>query len=61
MARLSLPDTEGDETIRVWGINPDIGYAAAMFGAAVYDKSKLPDNEREMARIRIAQINDCHV
>jgi alkylhydroperoxidase family enzyme len=61
MARLPLPNTEGDETIRVWGINPDMGYTAATFSAKVYEKSKLPDNEREMARIRIAQINDCHL
>ena len=61
MARLDVPPGDGDELMRVWSINPDMGLAAAKFSASVYDKSRLPTPEREMARMRIAQINDCPV
>ena len=60
MARIDIPAGDGDEVYRVWGVNPDMGMAAAAFSGAVYEKSKLPEREREAARMRIAQINDCH-
>jgi hypothetical protein len=28
---------------------------------AVYERSSLPIREREVARMRIAQLNECHV
>jgi alkylhydroperoxidase family enzyme len=61
VATLDVPEGEGDELIRVWSINPAMGHAAAKFSAMVYERSELPVNEREMARMRIAQINDCPV
>ncbi len=61
MPTLDVPEGEGDELIRVWSINPAMGHAAAKFSAMVYERSELPVNEREMARMRIAQINDCPV
>ena len=59
MARIDIPAGEGDEVYCVWGVNPEMGMAAASFSAAVYEKSKLGVREREAARMRIAQINDC--
>ena len=61
MARLPLPDGPGDEVTRVWSINPAMGYTSATFSGKVYEKSTLPDAERELARMRIAEINGCAI
>lgn len=61
MARLTLPDTDGDEVVRVWSVNEPMGMAAAVFSTQVYERSRLPESEREMARMRIALINDCTI
>ncbi len=61
MARLPLPDTPGDEVTRVWSINPAMGYTTATFSNKVYEKSTLPVTERELARMRIAEINGCAI
>lgn len=61
MARLPLPDGPGDEVARVWMINPAMGLTTATFSNKVYEKSTLPEHEREMARMRIAEINGCVV
>lgn len=59
--RVELPDTQGDEVIRLFSLNPDMGMVAATFSGKVYDKSKLDIRERELVRMRIARINDCSV
>jgi alkylhydroperoxidase family enzyme len=61
MARLPLPDGPGDEVTRVWSINPAMGLATATFSNKVYERSTLPANEREVARMRIAEINGCAI
>jgi alkylhydroperoxidase family enzyme len=59
MARIDIPDGEGDEVFRLWGVNPDMGRIAATFSAKVYEHSTLAVRERELVRYRIAQINQC--
>ena len=59
MARIEIPDGEGDEVFRLWGVNPAMGEVAATFSAKVYERSDLAVRERELVRYRIAQINDC--
>lgn len=61
MARIAIPEGEGEETVRMWALCPEMAQGPAAFGAAVYGSSKLPVRLREFARIRIAQINDCSV
>lgn len=61
MARIKIPEGKGDETVRVWALNPDLGAAVNKFFTAIYTDCQLPIREREVARMRIAQINDCHV
>lgn len=61
MARVTLPASDGDEVTRVWSVNEDMGMIAATFSANVYATSALPESEREMARMRIARINDCTI
>jgi alkylhydroperoxidase family enzyme len=61
MPRIAIPEGQ-DPLIHAWtGVAPGLSIPAAQFSAAVYEKSQLPLREFEAARIRIAQINDCHL
>ena len=61
MARIDIPDGEGDELTRIWGVNPEMGRIAATFSAKVYGSTNVPVRDRELVRMRIAQLNDCPV
>ncbi|NNE73417.1 MAG: hypothetical protein HKN26_07125 [Acidimicrobiales bacterium] len=61
MARIDIPDGDGDELIRMWSVNPTMGMAAATFSGKVYEHSQVAVRERELVRMRIAQINACPV
>ncbi|HYF47510.1 MAG TPA: carboxymuconolactone decarboxylase family protein [Acidimicrobiales bacterium] len=59
--RVELPEGDGDEIVRLFTLNPDMGVVAAAFSGKVYEKSRLDIRERELVRMRIARINDCSV
>jgi alkylhydroperoxidase family enzyme len=61
MARVDLPEGDGDELLRLYALSPAMGAAAGNFSAAVYTDTKLPTRVREAARIRIAAVNRCMV
>jgi alkylhydroperoxidase family enzyme len=61
MARVDLPDGDGDELLRLYALSPAMGAAAGNFTGAVYGDSVLPTRVREAARIRIAEVNQCPV
>ena len=61
MARLEIPAGDTEEYQRMWQLAPDLGRAAGRFSLAVYSDSRLPVRLRELTRMRIAQINQCHV
>ena len=61
MARIDIPDGDGLEAKRIWGLAPHLGKAMGAMGEAVYVQTSLPVREREVARMRIAQLNECHV
>jgi alkylhydroperoxidase family enzyme len=61
VARVEVPDGEGREASRIWQLAPHLGVGLAAMSAAVYETSSLPVREREVARMRIAQLNECHV
>ncbi len=61
MARVDVPDGEGREAARIWQLAPHLGLGLHAMGEAVYVQSSLPIREREVARMRIAQLNECHV
>ena len=61
MARIELAPGEGEETERLFKLAPHVSKSAAALSWTVYDDSKLPVRLRELMRMRIAQINDCHV
>ena len=61
MPRLDIPDGEADPEVRVWALRPEMGMAAGALSHAIYDQSIVPVRERELARMRIAQINGCAI
>jgi AhpD family alkylhydroperoxidase len=59
VSRLSIPDGPGGDAAMVWSLRPEMaGMVDRMIGTA-YQRSKLPASEREVARMRIAQLNAC--
>ena len=61
MARIDIPPGDGDPEVRVWALRPEMGMAAGALSHAIYEQSIVPVRERELARMRIAQINDCAI
>ena len=61
MARIDVPAGDGREASRLWQLAPHLGAAVGAMSAAVYEQSSLAVREREVARMRIAQLNECHV
>ena len=61
MARIDIPAGEGGDAAQVWLLRPEMAGAAAKMSDAAYHRSKLPAREREAARMRVAQLNDCPI
>ncbi len=61
MARIEVPAGDGREASRIWQLAPHMGAGLHGMSEAVYEKSSLAVREREVARMRIAQLNECHV
>src|SRR6202451_1818426 len=59
MARLEVPDGPGGEAAMIWTLRPQLGDMVERMIRGAYQQSVLPPDERELARMRIAQINDC--
>ena len=59
MARLDVPDGPGGEAAMIWTLRPQLGDMVERMIRGAYQQSILPADERELARMRIAQINDC--
>lgn len=63
IARIRLTDDPADELTDIWNALPGLGTAVSELAAHVYDydSSSLTARERECARMRVAQINNCPV
>jgi alkylhydroperoxidase family enzyme len=61
MARIDVPEGPGGDAVQVWRLRPEMAPAVQAMAEAAYQHSKLPARERELARMRIAQINDCPI
>lgn len=60
MARIDVPEGPGGDAAMVWSLRPEMGGMVAKMVSTVYGKSVLPAAEREVARMRIAQLNACN-
>ena len=61
MPRIDIPEGKADPEVRMWKLRPEMGIGAGALSHAVYEQSIVPVRERELARMRIAQINDCAI
>lgn len=61
MARIPIPDGDGEELYRLWSMAPAVTGPAAALSGAVYQDGTMPVRQRELMRMRIAQINDCGI
>jgi alkylhydroperoxidase family enzyme len=59
MARIDIPDGPGGDAAMVWTLRPEMAGMVDRMITGAYKRSKLPAAEREVARMRIAQLNDC--
>lgn len=60
MARIELPAGNETEQTRMWQLAPSLYKAAGGFTKVMYD-GELSTRERELARMRIAEINACPI
>jgi AhpD family alkylhydroperoxidase len=59
MARIDIPDGPGGDAAMVWSLRPEMAGMVDRMIKTAYQRSLLPASEREVARMRIAQLNAC--
>jgi AhpD family alkylhydroperoxidase len=59
MARIDIPDGPGGDAAMLWSLRPEMAGMVDRMIQTAYRRSKLPASEREVARMRIAQLNAC--
>jgi AhpD family alkylhydroperoxidase len=59
VARIDVPDGPGGDAAMVWTLRPEMAGMVDRMIATAYQRSILPAAEREVARMRIAQLNAC--
>lgn len=60
MARIDIPEGASGEAAMVWTLRPEMAGMVQKMISTAYQESKLPASEREVARMRIAQLNACN-
>jgi len=59
VARINVPDGPGGDAAMVWSLRPEMAGMVDRMISTAYQRSKLAASEREVARVRIAQLNAC--
>ncbi len=59
--RVDVPDGPGGPPVQVWNLRPELLETVTAMIDGPYHRSLLPAREREAARLRIAQLNDCTI
>jgi AhpD family alkylhydroperoxidase len=59
MPRIEVPEGPGGPPQQVWNLRPELMATVTAMIDGPYKHSRLPVREREAARVRIAQLNDC--
>src|SRR5262249_62243552 len=60
VARIDVPEGPGGDAAMVWSLRPEMAGMVQKMISTAYRSSKLPASEREVARMRIAQLNACN-
>ena len=61
MARIQLPPGDLEEPYRLFSMAPNVAGGAAAYSEAIYQKATIDLRLRELLRMRIAEINQCHI
>jgi AhpD family alkylhydroperoxidase len=61
MPRVDVPDGPGGPPVQVWNLRPELLPTVQAMIDGPYKRSILPVREREAARVRIAELNDCRI
>jgi AhpD family alkylhydroperoxidase len=59
VARIEVPDGPGGDAAMIWTLRPEMAGMVDKMITTAYQRSRLPAAEREVARMRIAQLNAC--
>jgi AhpD family alkylhydroperoxidase len=59
VARIDVPTGPGGDAAMVWSLRPEMAGMVDRMITTAYQRSKLPAHEREVARMRIAELNAC--
>jgi len=59
MARIDVPEGPGGDAAMLWSLRPDMAGMVDRMITTAYRRSILPAAEREVARMRVAQLNAC--
>jgi AhpD family alkylhydroperoxidase len=59
MARIDVPEGPGGAAAMIWTLRPEMAGMVDRMITTAYQRSALPATEREVARMRIAELNDC--
>ncbi|HEY8217720.1 MAG TPA: carboxymuconolactone decarboxylase family protein [Acidimicrobiia bacterium] len=59
--RVDVPDGPGGPPVQVWNLRPELLPMLQAMIDGPYKHSLLPVREREAARMRIAELNDCRI
>jgi alkylhydroperoxidase family enzyme len=59
MARIDVPEGPGGDAAMVWTLRPEMAGMVDRMITTAYQRSVLPAEEREVARMRVAQLNAC--
>jgi AhpD family alkylhydroperoxidase len=57
--RIDVPDGPGGDAAMVWTLRPEMAGMVERMITTAYQASILPPSEREVARMRVAQLNAC--
>jgi AhpD family alkylhydroperoxidase len=58
---VDVPDGPGGAPVQVWNLRPELLPTVQAMIDGPYKRSLLPPREREAARVRIAELNDCRI
>lgn len=61
MPRVDVPDGPGGPPVQVWNLRPELLPMVQAMIDGPYKRSRLPVREREAARVRIAELNNCRI
>jgi AhpD family alkylhydroperoxidase len=61
MPRVDVPEGPGGPPVQVWNLRPELLPMLRAMIDGPYKQSLLPAREREAARVRIAELNDCRI